>query len=400
MNYRLWVLIFCVLILVLTTENTPADARNKLQTLHSYANTLYNENLTFTENALRLQYAFCPDQTYCSENATRLYINGAREDSFDTLHDPGNETLSVDKLQGHGVCCIACSCEDSCFIDGNCCLEKVMGQMNQTNQSMVLPNVIRRECIAATVESYNRIPFLSSKTGSYLMVTECFLDRLNETLLRQCEQPNFYNIQEAYPVTSLSSGTTYWNYFCAICNHDTDSLVDWTISVSVIKTIHYFSNGSIHWMIADTFEGIYKLLVDLSAIEYRPPMGVDTMECVHKTATKRCLKPNIHTLSLNHTFIQDACATLYSPVIIEQAYANIFCFLCQAYLFHPNSNVNGKCTTTDTVPKGLGQSMITGLIDFRGIQMSTDDVSDFSKLDFHGCSCAQVYDKYLVSSLW
>ena len=171
---------------------------------------------------------------------------------------------------------------------------------------------------------------------NYWMVTVCYVDKLNESRVQLCEQPDVYSIEQAYPVSSLSSGHTYWNYFCALCNNDTDSLHMWSINILSSRNFLFYANGSAPWIMQDNFHDVYEDMVDASAIFYLPPSGIEPRNYIPKYAMLKCRLPNDLTLSSNFTFIRDACQQFQFPVIFQGAklnvYKNIFCLFAEAIL--------------------------------------------------------------------
>lgn len=93
---------------------------------------------------------------------------------------------------------------------------------------------VKMECIVPSVHSYadKDLPPPSKYYSSFFMITQCFEGKSNVVLDKKCQNPTY---KDAGPVTSLTSGHTYWNEHCAACNNDTEKLLsgiplpNWTI---------------------------------------------------------------------------------------------------------------------------------------------------------------------------
>ena len=118
---------------------------------------------------------------------------------------------------------------------------------------------VRQECIAATARSYRNKAdpsHLASfhRDHMYSMITDCFHDHTNLTLVAKCQSPDTNTLSDNVPVTSQLTGYTYWNVPCAVCNDDADDVLEWTTTVIMKSIIPYFSNSSMNGMYPDTFE--------------------------------------------------------------------------------------------------------------------------------------------------
>ena len=381
MNNRLWLWMSWNLITqpVMTTQSIEKVAA--FNSLHKYIDKLYDSNLPLIDNFEKVQSAFCPNKTYCFKNQAPKQTGIGTAIGSDLI---GNVSLSE-----LGTCCLPCSCEDSCFQMGDCCLDKLK---TQTNHSIESFKDLAHRCVAANSDAYYYDKAAEDVPHNYWMVTVCYVDKLNESLVQLCEQPDVYSIEQAYPVSSLSSGHTYWNYFCALCNNDTDSLQMWSINILSSRKFLFYANGPAPWIMQDNFHDVYEDMVDASAIFYLPPSGLEPRNCIPKYAMLKCRLPNDLTLSSNFTFIRDACQQFQFPVIFQGAklnvYNNTFCLFCGGHSLI--NTLTNKCFERQV----KDSAFISGLISYTDSKPN-NEIGE--RLDSNGCSCTQVYDMYLVS---
>ena len=370
-----------------------SERKSNFNVLHKYITSQYDTDLSLIDNFEKIQSAFCPDQIHCSTNKTQVYdIDQTGNETTSGAYMIGNKSLTLGSLSGLGMCCLPCSCEDSCFLDGNCCLDKIR---TQTNSSIEGKNAISHDCVPADAVTYINKKASRKAELTYWMVTECFIETPNASLVQLCEHPDPYRVEQAYPVTSLTSGHTYWNYFCALCNNDADWLGDWNITIISNGYFFYYANGSTSSVMPEHFQEVYTDMVDAGAIFYLPPSGIKPKACVPSNAVLGCKRPNDQTLESNSMFLQEVCEQFHQPIIMQtMPYKNIFCFLCGASGFDTN---DGSSCHGDT-EKFLGDALITGLITFRDKQIYNEKGDDPGHFDENGCSCAQIYDIYSVSA--
>ena len=106
-----------------------------------------------------------------------------------------------------------CFCDNACSVYGDCCIDaKTYVQDEQK------VNHLNFEC--ANLKQY----------GDIYMRNKCSEDWEGDKLPNiksACERPGILQNKDPFgstPVTSMSSGFTYKNYFCAVCNHDSATM--------------------------------------------------------------------------------------------------------------------------------------------------------------------------------
>ena len=296
-----------------------------------YVSKIYDENETFEQNMLTIQSAFCPNQTMCrddeplrseADSTNNSYIDEERMHTDELI----GKTTRLDLLSRYDICCTSCSCDESCFETDDCCLSMILKNhsnkmLSQSEMNVTKPKTGRiiQECIAASSESYinKQTPI---KLISYLMVAQCFLDTTNASLVKKCESPDYNIIDKAYPVTSLTSGQSYWNMFCSICNEDVDRLERWGKICMPNSPILPMSP-----QISD----FNRTMSRMGKLMFTPPANISVKSCIRHQDTQGCYKNSSNVDGFNHTYLQEAYNHFFSPVRTKSTiYANIFCFLC------------------------------------------------------------------------
>ena len=380
-----------------------------MSSLLEYVSKIYDENETFEQNMLSIQSAFCPNQTMCrddeplrseADSTNNSYID---EESMHTDDLIGKDT-GLDLLSRYDICCTSCSCDESCFETKDCCLSMILKNHSTKSLSQSEMNITKaktgriiQECIAASSESYinKQIPI---KLFSYLMVAQCFLDRSNESLVKKCESPDHNIVDEAYPVTSLTSGHSYWNMFCSICNEDADRLGRW-------RRID-MPNIQMPPMSPQTSD-FNRTMSRMGKVMFIPPTNISVKSCIRHQDTQRCYKNSSNIDGFNH--ILEACYRFFSPVQTKSTiYANIFCFLC----------ANTKDVILSVGEKGacnFKPSLFTGFdvllqfddtrTDSSGTESQAPDAGRmFPEIKLNGnlgtvCHCLEIFDIYRVRKL-
>ena len=393
-------------------DKNPKEMILNMSSLLKYVSKIYDENETFEQNMLTIQSAFCPNQTICrhdeplrseADSTNNSYID---EESMHT-DDLIGKTTRLDLLSRLDICCTSCSCDESCFETGDCCLSILLKKhsnkslsQSEMNVTKPKPGRIIQECIAASSESYinKQIPI---KLFSYLMVAQCFLDRSNESLVKKCESPDHNIVNEVYPVTSLTSGLSYWNMFCSICNKDADRLERW-------RRID-MPNISMSQMSPQTSD-FNRTMSRIGKVIFIPPKNTSVKSCIRHQDTQGCYKNSSTVDGFNHTYLQKACNRFFSPVRTKAAiYANIFCFLCaNAKDVTLSGGENGACNfeQVQTSAPASAFNVLLQFLDTRtdsgGTESQALDAGHmFPKITLNGnlgtvCLCVECFDIYRV----
>ena len=256
----------------------------------------------------------------------------------------------------------------------------------------------------------NKLSFdFSHVNHMYRMVTDCYQDNANLTLVAKCQHPDTdilsetNDLSENIPVTSQITGYTYWNKPCAVCNDDGDDVIEWTPYVLVKKTIPYFSNSSdTYWTpYPDTYEILFELLNSrrYSDIIYTPPEN--TMPENHI-----CIREDlVHVSDCGQTskdkglstsdWLFESCRQFHSPVKYGTrglSSMNIFCLVC-SNLMQITAN---KPICRSVGPPRASPGYLTALLNYKLDPNHPASDEDDQLVDEGMCNCAEMFDPYLV----
>ncbi|XP_068247470.1 uncharacterized protein [Palaemon carinicauda] len=111
----------------------------------------------------------------------------------------------------------SCQCDSDCISYGDCCLDAPT-----YNISTQIRNVEKSECVSLTPES-----------AAYIRRNTCKREWENTTIASLCASASPSNISKqrdillSFPVTNNATHVTYPNYYCAVCNDDTEDFHPW-----------------------------------------------------------------------------------------------------------------------------------------------------------------------------
>ena len=366
-----------------------ADMKNVTNLLNFVNELLRNNSDNDIPYLAKIQTLFCPDQPVCSVDDSQ-----ERNHTIHRLNSVLNFTYittGIERIKSAiGMCCLPCSCSETCHKYSYCCPTKYLIDNIPTE------NPTKRDCIAATSKSYKIKSIIDSRYLSYFMVTHCFLDTSNQTILSKCENPLSVNMDERTPVTSKLTGQTYWNEYCALCNNDADHILPWHSTAHFIEDIVYYTNFPHVLTYPQSLEGLVGFLDSSSSdVVYAPPFPMDNDRCLLDTSPKSqltCERERNTTESEENLLIIEACEKLYNPVYVNfrETYRNLFCFLC---LEEDMSNVPQVECKRQFVSKIFGGHM-AALLEYR----SNDgvDITSYNKEKRGKCPCDSMYDHYQV----
>lgn len=116
-----------------------------------------------------------------------------------------------------------CSIDSSCAVYEDCCFDAAVALNSTFNKNV--------SCISVANDN--------DAVRELLMVTRCDDDWPEDAVRKGCEYSDVKNETfHRIPVTS-TSGYTYSNGFCALCNYDIESWVFWTASTSEGNKTHF-----------------------------------------------------------------------------------------------------------------------------------------------------------------
>ena len=265
---------------------------------------------------------------------------------------------------------------------------------------------MKQICTVASSRSYGSAGFEAyQKEHTYYMITKCFHDNPNQTIVANCEQPEIYNFNDNIPVTSLLTGYIYWNNACAACNDDALDVREWVPNIMIKTIVPYFSNKSARQLpFPDTYERLLTNIQSprLSDIIYTPPADLSTEDkvCIRKDSfhVKYCERsPNMEALSTTD-WLYESCRRLFNPVQLQDGdtYRNIFCLVCRRTLYLTSSDQ--RCSL------GEGQKALAGYITaLFNYKAEPDTMASIVNDPLHlltegSCGCTEIFDPFLVNT--
>ena len=373
--------------LFLIILETSQSERYSLRSLRKFVVQLRNESDSMTEYVAKIQAIFCPEQPFCG-----ALLSDSRQNVINSLPASvtvENRTVMTDELKSLiGICCLPCSCEDTCKYDNNCCLTKVFDN-NTFNDKLISSK--SSECIASTSDSYKYRTGHGPAYPKYFMTTQCF-SNTNASVKAKCETPNPYDATETIPVMSLKSGHTYWNQHCALCNNDSEAIVFWNMAVVFTAQFVFYRSTSRMYVFPDSKEEFYNQLLAYEEIHYIPPFEMQQKRCTHRHLQRTCRKSQNDMQEADHQFLYEKCNMFTSPVIKGVTNVaiskNIFCYFCNEEIANAASY---ECSYVNDFKKS-NEAMI-GLLHYKD---ETESSTNIRSHENGKCSCREIYDTYQV----
>ena len=367
--------------------------RKNYADVYNFILDLNDESENNTQFITKMQAVFCPNQPLCGSTKSQIV---ERSDVIElneelTIGDK-NERLA-DLASVLGICCPPCDCTSSCVTKGNCCPSS---EYFNTSKSESYFKMVGFSCIQPMSLSY-----VSDNPGQsatfYFMVNQCFEDRTNETVVDKCESPTIYNMDEITPVTSLETGYTYWNSYCAYCNSDLGALSKWYAYIFFKQPPRFYTD---YYLYPITVEKLQRIAAN--SIIYKPPFEMNDNMCLPKVLVRGCDRPAT-LFSDESIFLLHVCNKYYSPISTGMTgsrfvFRNIFCLLCERFhAFELRKVETTKCNEDDTK---LSNKDISALLDFT----NPDSESIQHRLAKQGyedsylerCTCDEIYDSHKV----
>ena len=370
-------------------EETKAMRRKNYEDTFNFILDLKSSSAKNEDFITKMHALFCPSQPICNaEEDKTTEQNGVIGHINDEILI-GNKTENVSDLSSVlGICCAPCDCSDSCEKKGNCCPSKQ--NVNSSDHS----SEVEFSCVQASSMSY--LPNDYNIGSYYFMVKRCFADRSNETLVTKCETPSFLVMDEIIPVTSLNTGRTYWNVFCAACNADSDTVLPWQVYALFKMPPLFYHEYSLFY---PTTVDILQRILAVSLI-YIPPFAMEDNSCLPETYATGC---GVHaqTFDNNSIALLQLCDKYYNPVMMvnfasrQFIYRNIFCLFCEWFdTYELRKQVETSC---DVQHRKLSDNDITALLDFNhpnsvSIQQTLREQGGYQDPTMERCDCHEVYD--------
>ena len=385
-----------------TFQSTLTEREETFDYIYQMIVDQYNVSQSYFAFIATIQVTFCPDQPICTNADPRSITNVSSTNEFTAYIT--NLTLTDDIHDLAGVCCLPCSCEDTCVEHGSCCMTKTA--LRTENDTRSKQANTKRMCIPTSSKSYfgnpeNTLHFWHLR---YSMVTQCPTGWGETDTVSKCEQPGEYNgFETKLPVTSMITGEIYWNYHCARCNNDVEDIMMWKATAIYPKNrLFYFTNKSIPTSNFLTFETLYDGFVSAEEVVFTPPNRTLAENARCYPTALGCSRQNSRTQIPENEFILEACEQFASPITISGwiFYTNVFCFFCGA-------SQMPTATSTDCAAIQDGKNQYKSLSSLLNYQLQRFELikRDEKKLSSRGlvgpgeCNCTEVFDKHLVCIL-
>lgn len=393
-----WLLLVSVFIFHINSSRGTilTTTKEDFESLLNFTELLRRSSITEFDYIARIQAVFCPKQPVCGKHGI--------VESFDILRSLpqtlmiGNTTVHIEELGAYfSVNCFSCSCSDSCHEGGYCCLTKPV------TSDTIKTSRLTFECMVPFVGRYAKPRTFDSTVAKYFMIRKCNYDLQvsNMTMVSKCENQTF-GADYMFPVTSVTTGRSYWNQHCAACNNDTKEILAWYPTVHIPAGLVFFSNSSTSKVLpqSQTFVDLYQWLGERGEIFFTPPSLLSQSRCTEDSTLATCDENRSKSVAASDRFLYKNCNLFHSPVLVKykgwEAYMNIFCFLCIDYKKDIEKNVQFNWEYGST--RRLSWEY-TALLDFAPKQKSNIQVQKYS----HGtdmkedtCACYEIYDPYQV----
>lgn len=240
---------------------------------------------------------------------------------------------------------VVCSCTSSCLIYGDCCRDAPFKNNGEASKNL--------GCL--TLSGLGPVSVVNSCPTSTSVLSEACVKGLGVT----------------HPVTSRDTGTTYSNYYCALCNRDSFNLFEWPVELrcckqdkkvrdTVVKEyVEYDDQRDIMWALSELRNGsrvfceckFYARNDDLNFTK-----SLELREC-KRTAISSCIHPWTNELT------KDMCDSYMDPVYNEdKVYRNRHCATCNYENEH-----RLKCSDEPLSPLLMSPARLFAYCRFKGI---------------------------------
>lgn len=241
---------------------------------------------------------------------------------------------------------VVCSCSSSCLIYGDCCHDAPFRNHDEPR---------RKELGCLSLSGLGPVSIVNSCPKSTGILSEACAKGLGAT----------------NPVTSKDTGTTYSNYYCALCNRDSFNLIDWPVEFQCCKQdkiirdatvreyVEYNDQNDIMWAVSELTNGS-RVFCECKFFARNDNLNftksLELRECKHNEISS-C----IHSWSDDST--TKLCNAFMDPIYIgEKVYRNRHCATCNYENEHRLT-----CSDEPINPKLMSTRRIFSFCKFRGI---------------------------------
>ncbi|XP_067682681.1 uncharacterized protein [Haliotis asinina] len=200
--------------------------------------------------------------------------------------------------------CHRCSCDDSCVIFGDCCVDKGIGGKYFFDCELV--------------KTYHN----SIDSNFFLIVTKCQNDAPNytEDLAEKCEHGKLGYVQDGRLVTAphpFNTSVTFRNKYCATC-YDVNNYTPWDVYIHCNEDFD-----------SSNYTDINSLIRSAKDLNCLVTNNIDNNSHVQSCVSGSKLVSTCNVTGLWREYnksIEEACHSYYNPTLNN--YKNIFCHLC------------------------------------------------------------------------
>ncbi|XP_054717985.1 uncharacterized protein LOC129227450 [Uloborus diversus] len=235
----------------------------------------------------------------------------------------GGRTEELDNLWDN----YTCECGRQCSYSGTCCVDSPFLSTTQKNSHL-------------STEKCQKVKLTSRYV---LMVSSCSRRwQKKSPTYEKCEKEEdvLNDPMSKLPITSIQTGISYKNYFCAVCNFDSNHVVFWNIAVtgtqnrSHLQDNFQFNSEQNAWGTVGA-QGTFQRL-ELNFVV--PESLYKLVKPCYPGIISQCPPP------IRNSDLQRKCRLYYAPIKIMSGgkfkmYRNVHCALCN----NKDSNLEVAC---------------------------------------------------------
>ncbi|CAL1527218.1 unnamed protein product, partial [Lymnaea stagnalis] len=306
-QYRLQMLTYVTVYLIVHFNKFSAEVR-ELDTTPSIFDETFEQGLTLVDGILRIE------ESVCSSTCRSGY--------------PKRGPLK----------CAVCYCDRLCNVYKDCCPEVLLTHGVTYNQSVTscmsvkpVDKPVDEERPDSDVRT-NVVVKCSGKRFGYVgvpLMDDDIPSVYSREVSDKCQHPDVTDPKQSLPVSSLDSGITYRNIYCAQCHRDSTNVTRWDLSIDCLETSSKLLNGPLSklkiFKRLMTREGSDETGCQLSFI----PKAVTHSRACHFSEPDVIGACNVSGQWQHFDEHVERACSLYTSVFLFK-YRNMFCFICNS----------------------------------------------------------------------
>lgn len=335
-------------------------------------------------------------------NAMPGYLRGMleRNESFDAFYGycpmlktcTGDPALDQDLQPFYPDCCLHCRCDEDCFARGDCCHNVEVKRQELPNQGQVTTD--GRRCVRTTVlsewapigviEKFMLVQLCPNQTegGEDVMQT-----------VSHCMNPNKTLVEDLTPVTSMETGYSYRNKFCAYCNGVDKELIEWDQNIACNSDKDL---SDVLFNRSATKQDMFLALLNdgLCTISWEMPSSSYVEKCVLLSDYVSGCPPYAPDV-LKELCTNDAFFIPYYG--FNNVYRNLYCLACNAVSEDENfenPRTDGRCIAREDLGTVTMYSQFTVLLSQRHFEAQPTGVPSRDQ-----CEAGFRYNELLVRNI-